>query len=122
MSDLHISDAKDQLKSLLGSSAKVDALIDKIEQSLTGKTLTVATARFWYDLLKDFDFLILDGDDAQLKEMFANQLREEISTGNLNGALSQTENEMQEAGYKVQAPSSPVNLFRLTADARIKIK
>ncbi len=95
-------------------------LADMVKRAYASGTLADATARFWYSLLEAYQFLILDGDDSALKDLFEAQMREELASSKLKGAIGDTESQIQDQDYHIQAPVSDVNLFNLASQNRVK--
>ncbi|MBK8497648.1 MAG: bacillithiol biosynthesis cysteine-adding enzyme BshC [Flavobacteriales bacterium] len=111
-----------QLHPLLGAGAEADHLREELRLCYRPEfTLAQATRRFVHALFGRFGLVIIDGDDRELKKLFAPVMREEL----LNGIVQRTvayADERLRVRYPAQAHARAINLFHLREGHRSRIE
>lgn len=85
-----------------------------------GNSITEANKLLIHYLFKNQDLLVLDADDADLKEIFIPVLLEELKEQNAIAMVEESSRKLNEH-YKAQAYPRPINLFYLSAGKRERI-
>jgi bacillithiol biosynthesis cysteine-adding enzyme BshC len=105
----------------LGPGEDAERIADLLRSCYTPEhTLAQATRLFVHALFGRFGLLILDGDDPELKRLFAPVLREEL----LNQVAERSvryANDRLEGHYGVQAHAREINLFHLRPELRSRV-
>lgn len=84
-------------------------------------TLAEAT-RYWvHELFASQGLVIIDGDDAQLKALFAPVMKAELLQEITHAEVEKTNEYLTEKGYHHQVYSRPINLFYLGENTRERI-
>lgn len=83
-----------------------------------GKNLAQATREFFHALFGKYGLVILDPDDAALKGLFREVLREEFQTHITRKLVDGLSAKMAEAGYATQIQARDINLFYLDTRGR----
>ena len=111
-----------ELDALLGAGDHAAALRAMIYEAYRpGQTLAQATRSFVNALFGRFGILIIDGDDPDLKRLFAPVMKEEL----LNQVVQRTVNYAEEqmgGRYPAQAHAREVNLFHMADGLRARIE
>lgn len=84
------------------------------------KTLTESTRYIANALFAKYGLVIVDGDDAQLKALFAPYVEQELKEQVSSKAVINTISEL-EKNYKIQVNPREINLFYLSAHSRERI-
>ncbi len=109
-----------QIQGLLGPDAP--ALGALLREAYTdGRTLADATRHLMNGLFGHLGLVVLDGDDAALKRLFAPTMRRELAEGFVLNAVGQAVRHFP-AGHAVQAHARAVNLFLLDEGSRRRIE
>ena len=87
---------------------------------LEHKNLADATRYIANELFKEFDLLIVDGDDAALKTLFIPFVKDELESGTSFKEVSKTIAKL-ETNYKIQVNPREINLFYLSKNSRERI-
>jgi uncharacterized protein YllA (UPF0747 family) len=83
-----------------------------MEMATEGRTLSVVV-RHWIAEWFGEDIIVLDADDAQLKEAAAELWRAELAGEGIASAVRTRTAELETAGYQAQATVRDINLFHL---------
>ena len=85
---------------------------------------TLAAAVRWYvnELFGNEGLLVVDGDDRNLKELFAPIIRRELFESNSHRINTETSERLKAAGYSDQAFSREINFFYLESGVRERIE
>lgn len=85
---------------------------------------SLAAAVRWYihELFGADGLVVVDGDDAALKTLFAPIVKRELQEGNSHRLNEQAAASLKNAGYHDQAFSRPINLFYLETGLRERIE
>jgi len=89
-----------------------------IEQS----TIAAATRYLVNELLGSFGVVVLDADDARLKQQMLSVFRDDLLNGTAERLMREAESNLATAGFSAQAHPRPVNLFYLTEGRRDRIE
>ena len=108
---------QDWLKGLGGSEAWESLLLE------AGKMSTLAQAmRHWVHILfPDEGVLVLDGDDPELKALFAPVMRKEVQDALFHRAVSMTDLTLSSAGFSPQVHVRECNLFHMDDQGRHRL-
>lgn len=98
--------------------SEIHALI----KEYSGKNLTEAMRNLVHSLFQDFNLVIIDGDDAALKSVFAPIMKKELETSFSFNAVSNTNAELEKVGGKVQIHAREINLFYIEKGLRSRIE
>lgn len=86
-----------------------------------GNDLASATRDLVHRLFKDYGLVIVDGDDPELKKLFAPVIEKELKEGFSFKAVSSTNDRIIKEGFKVQVNPREINLFYLEDQSRERI-
>src|SRR3546814_6041539 len=112
----------DQLKGIFGTSPEGENIVSLFGGAYWGhQSLAAAIRYFVHRLLGKYGLLILDGDDPNLKALFAGIIKKDMLGGVSNQQVTATDERLQQAGYKVQAHSREINFFYLEKGLRERI-
>jgi len=112
----------EELKTLLGETPSAKETFSQIEEAYSpSRTLAQATRRFVHGLFGKYGLVILDGDDARLKKLFAPQLREELLERPNAQLVQKTTAGLVELGYEGQVSPREINLFYMREGLRERI-
>lgn len=100
-----------------GSSDDVISFINAYE----GNSLSEALFNFLHSIFASKGLLIIDADDKKLKKVFSPIMKEEIENEVIYNSVNQTNIQLLNQGFKVQAHARDVNLFYLTNNNRQRI-
>lgn len=84
-------------------------------------TLAEATRAITHDLFGAYGLLSVDGDDAALKRAFIPVIEKELTQNLSNKLVEETNQQLEELGYKPQVFSREINLFYLKDGLRERI-
>lgn len=116
-----VHEALEQVVEILGDSERALQMATKLKEAYALGTLAQATTRLWYDVLSDFEFVILDACHPRLKEVAADMLREEVLESVASKDILPTIKALEDKSYNVQAVPSDVNMFWMEGSDRLKI-
>ena len=88
---------------------------------LKHNTLTEATRYLANELFAAYGLVIVDGDDADLKRIFAPYMQNELVSQTAFDAVQTQAEKLEEAGYGVQVNPREINLFYLAEGIRERI-
>jgi bacillithiol biosynthesis cysteine-adding enzyme BshC len=109
--------AVEELKALVPGSQVVDLIDEGLERYVTFGQFT---AWFVSELFKEYGLVVMDGDNPQLKKLFAPVIHEEVFQQRAGGVLQPTL-DFLEANYKAQARPREINFFYLHGNQRERI-
>ena len=84
-------------------------------------TLAQATRKLVHELFKDYDLIIIDGDDAVLKSEFTSIMRHELTENGCSQAIEKTTQALTLKGYHKQVHPREINLFYCDSSLRERI-
>ncbi len=123
MNPTTISGVIDELKQILGESENARSLIQLFSEAyLNHHTLAVATRYLVHQLFAQYGLVILDADDARLKETFTDILRDDIVNNTNFKLVNATLTELEKIGHKAQVNPREINVFKLTDIDRVRIE
>ncbi len=104
------------IKEILGSNISYTEIKNIIEECYQSTyTLSQATRRFLHKLFSEYDLLIIDGDDAELKKSFHESITlKDIEYKYSYTHVKETSEKLQNLGYSPQAYAREVNFFHIT--------
>lgn len=112
----------DKIAELLGESENAKYLIDLFREAyLSRQNLAAATRKLVHELFSERPLLIIDGDDHNLKALFKDCIKKEISEQILFNKQQETIKSFK-SSYKVQVNPREVNLFYLQPQKRTLIE
>lgn len=85
------------------------------------KNLTEASFTFLHHLFGKYGLVIVDGNKAAFKKVFAPIMKSELFDRNTDGLVKTTQQRLIEVGYHAQATSRDINLFYKTTGSRERI-
>jgi bacillithiol biosynthesis cysteine-adding enzyme BshC len=116
-----IANALEQIKAKLGDSEQALQLISLLEKAYTEqRDLASATRYLVSELFAESGLVIVDGDDARLKQLFKPIMQEELLQNGSFEAVNKT-NENLSNKYKLQVNPREINLFYLQDGIRERI-
>ena len=116
-----LSAVLDVFANQLGGSKNAKYLKDLFAKGyLEHSNLADATRYIANDLFKEFGLIILDGDDASLKNVFIPFVKDELEHSTSFKEVSKTIHKL-ETDYKVQVNPREINLFYLGKNSRERI-
>jgi len=96
--------------------------IHELVKAYDGENLTEATRNLVHHLFADFDLVIVDGDDPELKQEFSIIMKKELDTGFSFEAVSRTNKALEAVGGKIQIHAREINLFFIEKGLRSRIE
>ncbi len=111
-----------ELKAVLGESDNAKAIFELIEKNYTSQELYhSATQSLLNDLFGAYGLVVINMNDADLKQRFVPYILKEILEQPSQKLVADTQEELQSLGYKAQAFPREINLFYLRAQLRERI-
>lgn len=111
----------ERFSSMLGSNRNANQIRSLFEKAyLEGADLSQATRLIAHELFSSYGLLILDGDDRELKRMFAPYMKKELHEG-ICWKTTTESNEFLESNYKVQVNPREINLFYIENGIRERV-
>ena len=95
--------------------------LELLKEAYSKKDLASATRNLVHCFLGKFGVVIIDGDDAQLKQIFAPKMKQEIEHQTSFNSVAKTIKQLNKIGYKEQVSPRDINLFYLSKTSRIRI-
>jgi bacillithiol biosynthesis cysteine-adding enzyme BshC len=86
------------------------------------KTLAAAVRQYVTHLFGADGLVVVDGDDAALKTLFAPVVEQELLHQRSHGLVEKQNTALEHLGYPAQVFSRPINLFYLTDSVRARIE
>ncbi len=111
-------------KGVLGKNIRADEILGLFDRAyLQHKNLADATRQLANELFGDYGLVIIDGDDAHLKELLVPYVKKDLfentSYKSVNSTLEEWEN--SEGSYHIQVNPREINYFYLKDDLRERI-
>jgi bacillithiol synthase len=117
-----LSDVFLQLKSVLGTSAKEEHIVNLFENAyLTSKNLSEATRKLLSELFGNTGLLVIDGNDKLLKSSFSSIIKEDIINRKSHELVLKTSGYIS-GKYKPQVNPREINFFYLSNNSRERIE
>jgi len=115
------AEALDELKSIFKTDSRGEELMAVFSEAFKRDNWADAT-RYWvHHFFTDYNLLIIDGDDNELKKTMIPIFKKEIKDGISAHQVKATNIELEKAGYPIQVQSRPVNLFCFDEEQRHRI-
>ncbi|OWY24005.1 bacillithiol biosynthesis cysteine-adding enzyme BshC [Sphingobacteriales bacterium UPWRP_1] len=112
----------EELKTLAGNTENSQYLLQLFTQAyLQHDTLAQATRYIVNEWFGQYGLVVVNQDDAQLKQLFAPIAHAELFEAKSYNLVQETNKQLSGFGYVNQAYARPVNLFYLTDDFRERI-
>ena len=112
----------DTLKTLWGSTPIGRNMLELFTTVYTPEvSLAAATRKLVHEIFKDYDLLVIDGDDPLLKAGFSPIMRAELAEGKCSHAIENTTQSLVAQGYHKQVHPRPINLFYCADGLRERI-
>ena len=113
----------DQQQRILGSFPFGPQWIEQLRTAYQlGKTIAESTFQLLHGLFADRGLLILQADEASLKSSMQAIFWDELTRSSAAGLVAETDQLLQQNGYKNQAHPRPINLFYLQPGSRERIE
>ncbi len=117
-----IREALNAYKGVLGIENHAEELAALVETAyIKFENLTDATHYLVNNLFSEFGLVIIDADDARLKQEFATIMQEDIINQNGFKNISATNEKLQELGVHIQVNPREINFFYLLKEVRERI-
>jgi bacillithiol synthase len=117
-----LSELINELATILGDSERSKELIQLFTDAYLKQNNLANATRFLVDyLFKQYGLVILDGDDAQLKQSFSAMLEDDILNNTNFKLVEQTITELNKMGVKQQVAPREINCFYLKDNLRERI-
>lgn len=111
--------AFNEIKLMIGES-EANELLDIFENAMKSNNWAAST-RYWvHHFFKDFPLVIIDGDDKELKKLFISKIKDELTKDYYKTILN-TNNIIENLGYKPQVNPREINLFYMLDNIRERI-
>src|SRR5690625_15917 len=109
----------EEFKAALNSSDNAEYLRDLFEAAyLNHDNLTDATRYLANRFFAEQGLVIIDGDDADLKTLFAPYVKTELLEQNMHQKVGETTAVLEKSGYDIQVNPREINLFYLGENSR----
>ena len=98
---------------------QINEKVELFEKAYGGFQTLADSVRFYVnELFGSEGLVVVDGDDSQLKAQFAGVTKDDILNQNAHQRVNETNKQLIDLGYKLQAFSRPINFFYLDAFRR----
>ena len=112
-----------ELKKILGESANANELMELFSDAyLKHSNLADATRYLVHTLFDGYNLLILDADDARLKNEFLDIMKDDIKNNTNYKIVNKSIDELKQAGYDAQVNPREINLFDISGNDRVRIE
>lgn len=116
-----ISEVISLLREMLGTNSHSEKIINIFSKAYDEKNnLSEATRIVVHELFSEYGILILDADDASLKKLFVNEMKDDVVNHSAFKLVNETVEKL-EKNYKVQVHPREMNLFYLGENFRERI-
>ena len=116
-----ISDVLKNMTEILGDSENALSLKELFSKAYrSGNSLSAATRILVHHLFGEKGLVIVDGNSAELKQLFIPYLKKEIEGNETFNAVQETNSSLSKK-YKIQVNPRVVNLFYLRPNSRLRI-
>lgn len=106
----------------LNNSENADVLREAFKEAyLKHETLTEATRYLANKFLGKYGLVVIDGDDIQLKKIFAPYVKRELLEQPAFHRIGETAEKLEKLGYKIQVNPREINLFYLSKNSRDRL-
>jgi len=97
--------------------AKIESLINVYSQA----EIASSSRKFFHQLFGKHGLVIIDGDDAQLKELFVPTMIKEVENSLALSHVGEQNQQLIDLGYKTQVNAPQTFLFKLSDGSRIRL-
>lgn len=116
-----LQDIGNSIREAFGSSESIEHYIQIFEKHYSkSNTFGEATRNILLDLFQDFDLLVIDPDEASLKEIALPIWKQELLDTPSYSILQDTEHDFKKVGYQFQASGREINFFLLNGLQRLR--
>ena len=113
----------EELKNILGESEHANELIKLFTSAYWAHTnLADATRYLVHRLFSDYDLIIIDADDAELKASFSKIIKDDIFNNTNYKLVNNTIADLQKIGVKSQVTPREINCFYMVDTIRERIE
>jgi bacillithiol synthase len=113
---------REEVAALLGGGEEVKDLLQLFDACYApGKTLAAATRDIVHRLFGRYGVVVIDADDARLKQQFREAMRSDLLEQAPFAEVQQTAEQLRNRNYEVQVNPRPVNFFLLGDNRRERI-
>ncbi len=118
-----ISIVIDELKQIVGDSANAKELMELFTTAYLKHTnLADATRYLVHTLFQEYSLIILDADDARLKNEFIGIIKDDITNNTNFHLVNNTIEELKQVGFGAQVNPREINIFELSDNNRVRIE
>lgn len=111
----------DEIQSILGDAPYTNELIQLFKNAYTNTNLTEATRYLVNELFGEYGLVVIDGNDAALKQQFVDVMQDELTFQHSFKLVSEQIEKLESKGYKQQAHPRAINLFYVKDKLRERI-
>jgi len=112
-----------ELRGLVGDTENAQQIIHLFEEAyLTSENLAFATRALVHQLFANYNLIVLDPDDKELKIEFASMMADDIFHSTNYPLVNTSINELNAQGYSAQVNPREINCFYLTDTNRERIE
>lgn len=115
----HLEAFKAEVLDFFGEDKRME--IEPLLNAYDGSNLADATRNLVHHLFGAQGLVIVDGDDAELKQLFTSTIKTELKTGATEIAVHKTNESLEADGFKIQVHVRPINLFYIEDGFRERI-
>ena len=113
----------DELKLILGDTPNATELIALFTNAYLGqKNLADATRVLVHHLFEAYPLIVLDADDANLKNEFLHIMKDDIEHQTNFSLVNQSIEALKKEGFSAQVNPREINVFRMSNDNRTRIE
>jgi bacillithiol biosynthesis cysteine-adding enzyme BshC len=116
-----LSEVWDALEERIGHASFGPQALSLLREAYKTGSVAQSTRKLIHQLLREFPVIIIDGDDAALKQYFSPVMREELQSQITETALLKSSDLLRKLGYNRQINPRSINLFYLKDDSRKRI-
>lgn len=112
----------EELRLLLGESDAAESVFHRISSAYTaGRSFAGATQALLHDIFGAFGLVVLNTSDAALKRLFIPFMKDDLLGQTAFRMVTDTIRELNQAGFRAQAPPREINLFYMRDGFRERI-
>lgn len=112
----------EELNGIAGNDERILAALRKLSKVYSAKNLAEATRELAYVLFGEEELIVIDADDAALKQAFVPIMEREIIDKQSFQLVKETSEQLEALGYKSQVHPREINLFHLIDGKRERIR
>lgn len=111
----------EEVKTILGDSDSAKEIFSVLANCYSEKNLAEATRKLVNYLFAEYGLVVLNADDHQLKSLFKETMKKELTGSFVMPAVKQQSELLEAKGLKIQVKPREINLFYLATDLRERI-